>query len=237
MSGRAGACGNWTWSVFASAAPGDGAPGTPIPPNGPLFPQRERMLSRVHSRGAAGEVLFSVYNVTERSFILRANVSAAPPAGAAAAARAAVAAASANPGAPGARRAILAAANGSLTELYLPRSISAAEANASVAGGPVELLGEVAWPDGSRSAFFAPTGAGVHTLGVPPSGGGPPEGPQQQPALAALAQRAAADAPRGEQLEASREAAEGDGRRLLEGLLGAVADAAAGAGYALPRGA
>lgn len=235
VSGKDGACGNWTWSVYESAPPGDGAPGTAIAPNGELFPQRERMLSRVHNRGAVGEVLLALYNVSERSYVLTANVTLAPPAGAVAAARAAVAAAAARPDAPGARAAILRAANGSATEVYLPRSIGPAAANATPVSGAVELLGVVPWPDGSRSAFFAPTAAGAYTVGVPPSAGGPPVA--EPPPLRDLAARAAADAPRREHLAAAREAAEGDGRRLLDGLLAAVADAAAGAGYPLPRGA
>jgi hypothetical protein len=59
-------------------------------------------------------------------------------------------------------------ANGSVTEVYLPRSIAA---NCSVVSGGAVALGVLAWPDGSRSAYFAPTGAGVYTLGVPPAAG------------------------------------------------------------------
>jgi hypothetical protein len=217
------------------------------------------MLSRVHSRGAVGEVLVAFYNVTERSFVLTANVTAWPPmpagAGVVEAARAAVVVAAAQPDAPGARAAILRAANGSVTEVYLPRSIPPASANATPVGSSaVELLGVVPWPDGSRSAFFAPTAAGVYTVGVPPSAGGlpivvagedvavaaPPTKPRGSPpltnglrALAERAERAAADTPTREQLVAARAAAVGDGHRLLDGLLEAVADAAAAAGYPL----
>jgi hypothetical protein len=198
------------------------------------------MLSRVHSRGALGEVLFAFYNVTERSFVLSANLTAPPPAGAAAAARAAVVAAAARPRDPGARAAVLRAANGSVTEVYIPRSIPSSVANATAVGGPVALLGEVPWPDGSRSAFFSPTGVGVYTVGVPPSAGGPPQegaaGVAPVARLRAIAERTAARTPTPEQLRAAQRAAEGDGRRVLEGLLGAVADAAASAGYTLlPR--
>jgi hypothetical protein len=156
-----------------------GSPNASLPPNGPLYAHRERLMSRVHSRGTLGEELGRFYNVTERSFVLVANCSAAQAAagrGAAGGAWAAGVAAALGAGsssawgaAQDAALAAAAAANGSVTEVYLPRSIPAAAANASVLSGAAVALGVLQWPDGSRSAFFAPTAPGVYTLGVPPS--------------------------------------------------------------------
>ena len=176
-------------SMYAPAAPIPGAPNASLPPNGPLYPHRERLMSRVHSRGTLGEELGHFYNVTERSFVLVANASAAQAekgAGAAGGgggssggwARGVAAALRAAAGAPWgpAQDAALAAAaraNGSVTEVYLPRSIAA---NCSVVAGAAAALGVLAWPDGSRSAYFAPTAAGEYTLGVAPAGGGGGEG-------------------------------------------------------------
>ena len=169
--------------MYAPAVPIPGAPNASLPPNGPLYPHRERLMSRVHSRGTVGEELARFYNVTERSYVLVANASGAQAAAAGAAAgggawaRAVTGAlragraggAQAWGAAQDAALAAAARANGSVTEVYLPRSIAA---NCSVVGGGAAALGVLAWPDGSRSAYFAPTGAGVYTLGVPPAAAG-----------------------------------------------------------------
>ena len=68
---------NDSWTLYAPAAAPRGNPSAPIPPNAYLYPHRERMLSRVHSRGTLGECLGYFYNVSDRSFVLRANASAA----------------------------------------------------------------------------------------------------------------------------------------------------------------
>lgn len=176
-------CGDGTdctdpWSMFA--APIGNAS---VAPNGPLFPQRERMMSRIHSRGTLGETLVALYNVSTRGYVLSANVTAAAWWGLTMRARTFDAAlGDASPWARGpwsdvrahtdARpfsRASL-TANGSVTEIYIPRSLSSVT---PVAVSNVQLLGTVAWPDGSRSSFFRPLAPGVYSLGVPPSDSAP----------------------------------------------------------------
>ena len=57
------------------------------------------------------------------------------------------------------------AANGTVTELFVPPNVAA---NATAVAN-AELVGMVAWPDGSRSAFFRPLAPGVYSLAVPPA--------------------------------------------------------------------
>lgn len=167
-------CGNWTWTMYAAAVPG-AAIGAPIPPNGELYPQRERMMSRIHSRGTLGETLLAVYNISTRAYVLRANVTGA---------------------AWGTMQARLAlsggsGADGTTTDIYLPRSITAADANATGVDG-VDIVDSTTWPDGSRTTRFRPRGPGVYTIGVPPSAGGSPPLGGAGGVIAAL--RKAADA-------------------------------------------
>ncbi len=161
----------WAWTMFAPAV-GNGS----VAPNGALWPARERLMSRIHSRGSPGEVLTSLYNVTTRTFVFAANlthaswlklvhdreIAAAQP----------TAAWSVKENFP-VHRYITAlnytpallpsyTANGTVLEIYLPRSISATP----VALLNCKLLGITHWPDASRSAFFSPSGVGVFSMGV-----------------------------------------------------------------------
>ena len=175
-------CGDGTnckdpWSMYAAAVGNES-----VAPNGPLFPQRERMMSRIHSRGTLGETLVAVYNVTTRGYALSANVTAAAWQTLSMRARAFdVSMGDSSPWSRGAWPAMHAysdarrfsraslTANGTVTEIYIPRSIAVAPAAVS----NVQLLGTVAWPDGSRSSFFRPLGPGVYSLALPPSDSAP----------------------------------------------------------------
>jgi hypothetical protein len=53
------------------------------------------------------------------------------------------------------------AANGSVTEVYIPPGLSASLFPVQVIGS-AQLTDLVTWPDGSRSAYVAPTGSGVY---------------------------------------------------------------------------
>ncbi len=149
-------------------------------------------MSRVHSRGVWGEALGYGYNITDRSYVLRANVSSTQAAvsaglvkggggggGGGGGVGAAAVLAALSPLTPASDFTPLYTAlsgvnlGGGVTEVYLPRSLPPSAANASVVGGGagpgVVYLGQCFWPDGSRSAYFAPTSPGVYILGVPPS--------------------------------------------------------------------
>lgn len=173
-------CENASWTMYQPAV---GPYGEEVPPNQLLYPQRERLMSRVHTRGALGEVLHFFYNVTTEGYVLSANVSAslwasisrqsveecdgtltAPLWWAACTQEDSVSTVvHVTPDAydPAMPRQL--AANGTVTEIYLPRSISS---NASASNAV--LLTTVFWPDGSRSAYFRPKGPGVYSIVVPP---------------------------------------------------------------------
>ncbi len=260
---------NQSWTMFAPAMPVPGAPNASLPPNGPLYPRRERMMSRVHSRGTLGESLGFFYNTTDRSFALRVNVSAEQAAGGCAGAGAGSSAAwgaAIQRALSGAQwegpLALAATANGSVGELYLPRSITPAQANASVVSGPAAILGSLQWADGSRSVYYCVTGPGVAVLGVPPSSSSSSSsasswgeaggwGGDLRPRLL-LGQAAAAGSaegrealgraheallralPGGGAAEAARAASEGMGARIVEQRSELVREAARQAGFALP---
>lgn len=176
------------WTMFKPVV----GNGTALPPNGPLWPARERLMSRTHSRGAPGEVIVALYNVTTRSYALavnltdqgwkdneeRAQSAAALPNSAWAwvgkrgdtdnstrrpRLDRLVTGATYTPSLPTSL-----SANGSLVEIYIPRSIAAIP----VALENCVLVGITSWPDKSRTAFFKPSGPGMYTLGVPGEGGG-----------------------------------------------------------------
>ena len=158
-----GDCG-WAWTVyFPFAEPVLG----PIPQNRALDPERAWLLSRTQVRAAAGELLAYGFNRTTRSYSVFANVTAAAwarlqargaAAGAAAGAAPRHVAVSARDYAP--RMAESFDANGTTTEVFIPANIPFAVAVA----GTAQLLSVVTWPDGSRSAYVQPTGAGVYSV-------------------------------------------------------------------------
>jgi len=136
------------------------------------------MMSRVHARGVSGEVLGFFYNVSLRSYRLFANVSLSQ----AMASRAVVwggmwatrvKAALQALGSPASDLTPLYNAlsgHGAVSDIYIPRSLSPASANATCLAGPgCVYLGQCFWPDGSRSAFFANTQVGVYAIQVLPS--------------------------------------------------------------------
>ena len=165
----------WSWTLFAPAV-GNGT----APPNGPVYASREQMMSRIHSRGAPGEVLTSLFNVTTRSFVLAANVtnetwsriqnsdaimsestdennhflnsSSSSPFSFI------VTKEEFNTSLP-----LRLSANGSNAEIYLPRI----ETRDPIALSNCALIGIVTWPDNSRTAYFKPNSPGVYSIGVP----------------------------------------------------------------------
>lgn len=61
------------WSVYS---PAQGPVGSKLPPNGPLYPTRQALLSRTHARAVLGELLSNEYNSTTKAYTLTANASA-----------------------------------------------------------------------------------------------------------------------------------------------------------------
>jgi hypothetical protein len=155
----------WSWTLFAPAV-GNGTG----PPNGPIYASRELMMSRIHSRGAPGEVLISLFNVTTRSFVLTANVTTDTWSKLKGKDTKDI-----NSMKPfslflskdtfDASLPMRLSANGTNAEIYLPKI----EMMDPIAVTNCELVGTVTWPDNSRTAYFKPLGPGVYTIGVPPS--------------------------------------------------------------------
>lgn len=161
----------WSWTLFAPAV-GNGT----APPNGPIYASREQMMSRIHSRGAPGEVLTSLFNVTTRSFVLAANVTNETWS------RIQTFSSMKNINEEEDNQLVTdspfsliiakdefdsslplrLSANGSNAEIYLPRI----ETKDPIALSNCKLMGIVTWPDNSRTAYFQPTGPGVYSIGV-----------------------------------------------------------------------
>ena len=116
---------------------------------------------------------------------------------------------------------------GSVTEIYLPRSIPYKNASA---GENAQLLGVTAWPDGSRSAFFRPLSPGVYSISVAPDA--PVAPPANDPALLQSAdlrfQGASADGGQ----DAGRKEVEGIFRSFLQASVTAAQNLVAGVGGA-----
>lgn len=158
---------DWAWTVYFPV----GGNGTtdPIPPNGDLDPERAWLLSRTGVRGAVGELTAYAFNRTTRSFVATFNVSAAAWEALAAArgdGRAndggaprhlTVSAAGYSPDLP-----TTLAANGTVTEVYVPPSIPFPV----TVTGAAAVNATVTWPDGSRSVYVTPTGPGVYGVAV-----------------------------------------------------------------------
>lgn len=171
-SGGTNGCNESSWTIFD---PAPGASEGPIAPNGNLRPERERLLSRVHMRGTVGPAKAYFFNTTDQTFYLHVgeataqdaellhpqyslpdllalhdgvhiqveaytpavvlSVSSSTPAHIISAVETAI------------------NANGSLTQVYIPRGVSW---NVTVTGAAV-LSSVVLWPDGSRSALVLPS--------------------------------------------------------------------------------
>jgi hypothetical protein len=174
-----GGC-DWAWTVYF---PAYGNQTGPIPPNGALDAEREWLLSRTQVRGAVGEMIATGFNRTTRSFFAFLNLTASgweglapsssPPSSSStgAAAFRTVSAAEYSPSLPTAL-----SANGTLTEVYIPPSVPFSIA----VTGTAALQSVVTWPDGSRTAYVAPSGPGLYAVLVFNSTGGttslsPPE--------------------------------------------------------------
>ena len=184
----------WSWKtncggdncdpgVWATYFPAGRPPTGVIPQTGPVIPERAWLLSQTAVRGAVGEMIGHGWNRTSRSFWAFMNVSSAafgrlqshttphidgrPPSGATVERRLGgssgdgdfitVTAASYDPSMP-----LRFSANGTLTELYIPASVPFA---VSVMGSAV-VNSSVTWPDGSRSVYIQPVGAGLYGLMV-----------------------------------------------------------------------
>jgi hypothetical protein len=169
-------CAEGAWTVYV---PAPGPDTGPIPPNGALQPERQQLMGRVHPRGVVGGLLFYGFNTTTQAFTMGVNVTAAtlervravraspeyaassPWARMPVGAPLAVSAAAYEPTLPAAL-----ASNGTVTEVFLPLNVPG---NVSVTGAAV-LQSVMTWPDGSRSAYVAPTGVGVYYVFVSGNG-------------------------------------------------------------------
>lgn len=168
ISNQVGGC-DWGWTVYFPT--GGNITDVPIPPNGPLDPERAWLLERTHIRGALGELVAYAFNRTTRSFYAYANATAGTFE-AAAARRAQAGASSVAEALP--RSIVVTAesydpqlaarltANGSVTEVYVPASIPFPVTTV----GPVTIDSMVTWPDGSRSAYLSLTGPGIYGVFV-----------------------------------------------------------------------
>lgn len=174
-SSSPGGC-DWAWTVYF---PAYGNQTGPIPPNGALDPERAWLLSRTQVRGAVGELIATGWNRTTRSFFAFLNLTASGWEGlgplsspsssssssAAAAAFRTVSAAEYSPSLP-----TTLSANGTLTEVYIPPSVPFSIA----VTGTATLQSVVTWPDGSRTAYVAPSGPGLYAVLVFNSTGSTP---------------------------------------------------------------
>ena len=155
-----------SWTIF-DTPPSNGS-GPIAYPNGKLRPLMEQLLSRPHPRGLVGVRTVSSYNTTTRAFSLTATYS-----GNASGLVAAYAAAELRSpqlvkvSALDDARAVTAtlSVNQSLTELYIPRGV---EGIINVTGAAA-LSSVASWPDGSRTAFVAPSGLGTYTITISPT--------------------------------------------------------------------
>jgi hypothetical protein len=196
-----GGC-DWAWTVYFPV----GGNGTtdPIPPNGPLDPERAWLLSRTGVRGAAGELTAYAFNRTTRSYVAAFNVT--PAAWDALVAARGGGGGGAEGGASGAPRHLAVAAagydpalhaalaaNGSVTEVYVPPSVPFP---VTVTGSAV-INATVTWPDGSRSVYVSPTGPGVYGVAVLNGSSATAGGAGGDAAVAALTSSLAATAAAG----------------------------------------
>lgn len=152
VSSSPGGC-DWAWTVYF---PADGSPTGPVPQNGPLDPERARLLSRTHVRGALGELLAYAYNHTTRSFYAYFNSSSGATGSSTAVAAPRMVSVSAAEYTPLFQQQL--SGNGSYTEVYIPPAIPFTLSLL----GPASLAQMVTWPDGSRTAYIQPTAPGVY---------------------------------------------------------------------------
>jgi hypothetical protein len=147
-------CNESAWTIF-DPAPGPAA--GPIGPNGNLRPERERLLSRVHSRGTVGAAAAYLFNTTDQTFYLHVTASAAAAPGQLEEAREVA------PQAPKATSELVALLDEAARYASGPEDSAAAPSVLRVvpAGTPARLISEIeraAAANGSLTQIYIPRG-------------------------------------------------------------------------------